>query len=68
LKLKILKKIDILYLDMDLIFKEEPVLCYLDAYLYTSTGALDEELAAFNSKSLIKSEYPMRPLEILVSE
>jgi hypothetical protein len=46
---KILERVQILDLNMDLIYKSQALQCYLDAYLYTTIQG-SEELAAGSGK------------------
>ena len=42
---KILERINILDINMNLMFKEEPVQCYLDAYLYDTIRSSEKKVA-----------------------
>ena len=42
---KILERINILDINMNLIFKKEPVQCYLDAYLYDTIRSSEKKVA-----------------------
>ncbi len=47
---KFLERIYLMDLNLDLIFQEEPVQCYLDTYLYDSIGSAENTVAASKSK------------------
>ena len=53
---KILERINILDLNINLMFKEEPMQCYLDAYLYNTIQSSKNKVAASPRKVPIQSK------------
>jgi hypothetical protein len=54
---KFLERIYLLDLNMDLIFQEEPVQCYLDTYLYNSIGSSEKAVAVSKSKVPVQLKF-----------
>ncbi len=52
-----LERIYLLDLNIDLIFQEEPVQCYLDTYLYASIGSSEDAVAASKSKVPVQLKF-----------
>ena len=53
---RILERINILDLNINLMFKEEPMQCYLDAYLYNTIQSSKNKVAASPRKVPIQSK------------
>ena len=53
---KILERINILDINMNLMFKKEPVQCYLDSYLYNTIKSSKNKVAASPRKVPIQSK------------
>ena len=49
---KILEKVHILDMNLDLIFKKEPLQSYLDAYLYNNIWSLQKNVAVSEKKAI----------------
>ena len=54
---KFLERIYLLDLNMDLIFQEEPVQCYLDTYLYDSIGSSEKAVAVSKGKVPVQLKF-----------
>jgi len=54
---KFLERIYLLDLNMDLIFQEEPVQCYLDTYLYNSIGSPEKAVAVSKGKVPVQLKF-----------
>jgi hypothetical protein len=54
---KILERINILDINMNLIFKKEPVQCYLDAYLYDTIRRSEKKIAVSESKVSVQLKH-----------
>ncbi len=52
---KIMERVHLLDLNMDLIFEKEPLQCYLDAYIYVSIRNVQKDIAASKRKGLINN-------------
>lgn len=59
----IMEKIQLIEFTMDLIFKEEPLQTYLDAYLCSTSGFSMEELAESDTMLPGKSRVRIKPIE-----
>lgn len=51
---KIMEKVQILDAGMDALFRNEPVQCYLDAYMYSAIGCFEKNDAPSKSKVSVK--------------
>ena len=56
---RILDRIYFLDLNMDLIFKEEPIRCYLDTYLSNEIGISKSKVAVSRKKVCVQSKLPI---------
>lgn len=56
---KIMDKIQLLNINMDLILKKEPLQCYLDSSLYNTTKSSHKQVAASKKKVSIQLELPI---------
>ena len=56
---KILEKVYIMDKNMDSILKEEPLQCYLDAFLYSTIGSSNKNLAGSRRKAPVKFKLPI---------
>lgn len=56
---KIMERVYILDRNMDAILKNEPLQCYLDAFLYSSVGTFNDEVVASKGKLSVKDMLPI---------
>jgi hypothetical protein len=56
---KILEKVYILDKNMDSILKDEPLQCYLDAFLYNAIGRSNKNVAVSKKKASVQFKLPI---------
>ena len=56
---KILERIHILDMNMNLMFKENPIQCYLDTYLHNAIGISKNKIVVSRKKVCIQSKLPI---------